>query len=244
MKYVSCLYLIFVFTVNTFAQKIKEEQLFVAKGLLDIQAGVAIPISDYGLQKLTLPAGYAQNGYNIKLGISYDIAPFLGLTAQYQYVSNPFNNDKILQDLSAAYPNQKYNSFTSKPWELQGMMLGLYYPFKTYKTSLDLRLLGAMLTGVNPESTQNITANNNQQFNFKQYETSAANFGFQVGIKVRRQLYKSLMLSASADYTYTEIEFTNIKVIETYRNITLNVPNYTQKFQIINISVGIGVQFN
>src|SRR5690606_30237724 len=104
-----------------------------------------------------LPAGYAKRGYHIKVGINYDVIQYLGFALQYLYNENPYNSDKLFADLRTHQTGWHTNSYTSGPWKLQGVMLGLYYPFKTTKTTIDVRILGGFLSGVYPESVQNVT---------------------------------------------------------------------------------------
>ncbi len=227
------------------AQLARKEFVLSSKGLLDIQAGVSVPVFDYGLSKPTLPAGYAQTGYTFKTGVSYELFPFLGLAFQYQYNNNPFNAAQYQPDIQALNPDITINNMHFNPWELRSTMLGLYYPFKSYRTSIDIRFLAGLCSGIYPENETNITALQapNRSFNFKESETSASAFGFQTGIKMRYQLYKNLMVCLGADYTQTKIEFTDIRGIETIRNISYSVAPYTQKFQIIHLTAGIGIKF-
>jgi hypothetical protein len=228
------------------AQKIRQQQFFLSNGAVDVQGGVSVPLGDFGLSKLTLPAGYALTGYNIKLGINYDITPYLGLAIQYQYIQNPFNNSKILEDIRQKSTNITYNSYSSDPWKLQGMLMGLYYPMRAHKTTIDLRLMGALITGVLPGTDEdiNVPSQNNQHYHFKQLENSASGIGVQAGVKIRYQLYKKLILSMSADYTHVNIQFEDVKIIETIRNIRIAADDYSQKFQVLNFSAGIGIQFD
>lgn len=230
-------------------QKLTQDHFFLSRGLFDVQAGISIPVADYALSELTLPAGYAQNGYNIKVGLNYDVTSYLGLAIQYQYTENPYNSTKLLSDLHALQANSNdviYNSYKSDPWKLQGILLGLYYPFKTTKTTIDVRALGGLLAGILPEAELNktIPSLNNQTLNLKQYETSGSNFGFQAGFKIRYQLYKQLILSSSIDYLQTKINFENIRVIDTNTNRGFRAEDYSQKFQVFNFSVGLGIQFD
>jgi hypothetical protein len=96
------------------AQKIKQHQFFLSNGLFDVQAGLSFPVGDFGLSELVLPAGYALPGYNIKLGLNYDITSYLGLAIQYQYTQNSFNNSKILEDLQNSSTDIRYNSYITR----------------------------------------------------------------------------------------------------------------------------------
>ena len=86
------------------AQKLKQDYFFLKRGLIDVQSGLSMPVGDFALSNLTLPAGYAQNGYHVKAGLNYDVIPHLGFALQYQYTENPFNSNKFLSDIRAAYP--------------------------------------------------------------------------------------------------------------------------------------------
>jgi hypothetical protein len=246
MKSVVVFSMLCLSTLLCSAQKLTQDDFFLKRGLFDLQSGISLPVGDYALSNATLPAGYAKTGYNIKIGINYDIAPYLGLALQYHYMQNPFDSENLLYDLQGTSKDVQYNSYKSDPWKLQGILLGLYYPFKTTKTTVDVRLLGGLLSGVLPEAEQNATLIplNNQVINLKQFETSASNLGFQAGFKIRYQLYKQLVLSTSIDYLQTKLNFDNIRVIDTNTNTSYRTDDYSQKFQVFNFCVGLGIQFD
>lgn len=247
MKKTILVYVCWLTTLICSAQKLTQEQFFLSKGLFDFQAGIALPAGDFALSSPVLPAGYAKTGYNIKAGLNYDIAPFIGLALQYQYVQNPYNSSDLLSDLqhlSGSF-DVTYNSYSSDPWKLHGVLAGFYYPFKAYKTTIDLRLLGGFFTGVLPESEQNFTRPSlNRTYNFKQIENRTSDLGFQAGFKIRYQLYEQLVLSGSIDYTQTTLSFEDIRYVETYSNTPFKGDDYSQKFQIFNFSLGLGIQFD
>jgi opacity protein-like surface antigen len=227
------------------AQRYTQEEFFLAKGCVDIQTGISIPVGDFVLSNNTLPAGYAQNGYHIKVNFNYDVLPYLGFALQYQYMQNPFNAGDLLSDIQQTQTSVKYNSYISDPWKLQGLSLGVYYPFKATKTTVDIHVMGGLFSGTLPESEENVTVPSaNVTYNFKQIENQSSNFGYQAGIKVRYQLYKALIVSSAIEYTQTKIKFEHIDVIETSTRQAVRVPDYTQQFQIFNLSIGLGMQFN
>jgi hypothetical protein len=106
--------------------------------------------------------------------------------------------------------------------------------------------MGGLFTGVFPESETNFTAPslNNMELNIKTFETTASRFGYQVGLKMRYQVYPKIMLSAGLDYTQAAIAFKDIRAIETNNNIPLTVNSYTQNFQLVRISLGVGLAIN
>jgi opacity protein-like surface antigen len=240
-----CSILLLCCALTAHAQLKREEFILSSKGLLDIQAGVSVPLLDYGLSKLTLPAGYAQTGYTYKIGVSYDVSAYVGLAFQYQYCNNPFNAAQLKTDLQAQYTDRTFNSNRYNPWELRTTMIGVYYPFKSYRSSIDVRVLAGVCTGIYPENETLVTYQQapNNPFNFKEFETSASAFGFQAGIKMRYQLHKNLMLCIAADYTQSKIEFKELRGIETIRNISYSLEPYTQQFQVFNFTAGIGLKF-
>jgi hypothetical protein len=240
--------IILMLAFSASAQKrFKQQEIFVKRGTMNIQGGLSIPVMDFADDNFELASGYAQPGANIKLGLSYDIAPFLGLALQYQYNKNPFNNSGFLDDLKtvSAGSSLRFNSYTSDPWTLQGLMIGVYYPFKAYRTSIDFKVLTGFLTGVLPENTVNYTdLTVNRDLNIKQFEISNTSISYQAGLNIRYQLYKSLLLTGSADFTYTEITYRNIVIEDTYSKRRGYLPDYTQYYHIINLSAGIGIQFD
>lgn len=246
MKHGALFCLIWLSAFICTAQKLTQDHFFLKKGLFDAQAGISLPVGDFALSDFTLPAGYAETGYHVKISLNYDVTSYLGFVLQYQYTENPFNSDKFLSDLKGAHPDDQFISYKSDPWKLQGMLLGLYYPFKTAKTTIDVRLLGGLLSGVLPEDELNVTRPylNNRNYNYQRSEVSASNLGFQAGIKGRHQLYKQLILTASIDYLQTKINFENIRVIDTNIGVGYKDEDYTQKFQLFNFSLGLGIQFD
>ena len=129
---------------------------------------------------------------------------------------------------------------------MQGILLGIYYPLKTSKTTIDIRVLGGLLSGILPESEENVTipSLNNMNLNIKQFETGASNLGFQAGFKIRHQLYKQLTISSSIDYLQTKLNFENIRAMDTNTGYALRTEDYSQNFQLFNFSVGLGIQFD
>jgi opacity protein-like surface antigen len=245
IRFAGILIVLFV-NIQCYAQRFKREELFVKRGMFGVMGGVAIPVMDFADDNFKLASGYATTGYNIKLGIAYDLSPDFGMALQYQFTNNPFNGKEFFNDIKQANNNNNiaFNSLSSKPWTLQGMMLGVYYPFRTYRTTIDMKLMGGFLTGNLPEYTISYTDKaQNTTYTQRQNETSATNFGFQAGVGIRYQLYKNLLLLGAADFTYTEIEYTDITVDLYPPGITLGAENYTQYYHIINISVGLGIQF-
>jgi hypothetical protein len=229
------------------AQRLNQQDLFVKRGMLGIHGGAAFPVLDFADDNFKLASGYAQPGYNLRLSLCYDVAPRLGLALQYQYNMLPFNSGDFLNDLrsvNGSYPFV-FHSYTSDPWVLQGMMAGIYYPLRTYRTTIDLKLLGGFLTGVLPRNTTNYTyIPDNTNVNLVQHGADATNIGLTAGVAIRHQLYKNLLLIGSVDFTYTEIEYTNLVQTNTNTRLSYSLPNYTQYYHIINGSVGLGFQFD
>ncbi|MES2779331.1 MAG: hypothetical protein V4651_05475 [Bacteroidota bacterium] len=249
MKSPICLVLLLMYCLQADAQKVRDKQirdrqLFIENGLIDIQAGIAIPVMDFADNNFKKASGYATLGYAVRLGIRYDILPTFGLGLHYQYFQNGFDQSDYLDDMRTANKGVTINSFSSDPWNLQGMMFGLYCPLKSSRSSIDIGLAGGVLTGSYPENVLNFNDPTvpGRVYNIKQFETSAANFAFQAGVKMRYQLYKSIMLSASADFTYTEIDYTDIRAEETNSHVTIPLDTYTQYYHIIQLSAGIGIQ--
>ncbi|MES2558440.1 MAG: hypothetical protein V4590_01780 [Bacteroidota bacterium] len=244
MKNRGCCLLLLMCCLQAGAQKIQDKQLLVENGLIDIQAGIAIPVMDFADINFKRVSGYAIPGYSVKLGIRYDITSFLGIGLHYQYFQNGMDADDYLSDVREANKGVTINSFSSASWSLQGMIFGFYMPFKSYRTSVDVGFAGGVLTGVYPESILNYNSPTipNRVYNIKQFETSAANFALQGGVKMRYQLYKNMMLSASADFTYTEIEYTDIYAEETTTQTPIPLDAYTQYYHIVQLAVGIGLQ--
>jgi hypothetical protein len=245
MKVRCCIVFAFICCLHANAQKMRDKQpLMVDNGLIDFQAGMAIPVMDFADKSFKLASGYANPGYALKLGIRYDITTFLGVGLHYQYFQNGFDQSNFLSDMRSANKAVTFNSFTSDPWSLQGVMFGVYFPLKSYRSSVDIGIAGGVLTGVYPTNTLNYNnpVQTNIVFNVKQYETNAANFGMQAGVKMRYQVYKNVMLTASADFTYTEIEYTDIQSEETNYKIPIYLEPYTQYYHIIQLAAGIGLQ--
>lgn len=244
MKTHVCLIFALIYCLQVSAQKVRDKQLMVENGLIDVQVGLAIPVLDFADKSFKLASGYADPGYSVKLGIRYDIAPFMGVGLHFQYFQNGFDNSNYLTDLREANKTITINSYTSNPWSLQGVLLSLYLPLRSSRTSVDVGVSGGVLAGVYPESILNFNSPTVPGFvyNIKQYETSAANFAIQGGVKMRYQLYKNIMVTASADFTYTEIEFKELHAEETNTHTSISPEAYTQYYHIIQLAAGIGIQ--
>jgi hypothetical protein len=248
MRYLLLHILLLGYCTQAVAQKFKDSLFFAPRGCIDVQMGLAIPIMDYALTELTLASGYAKTGSSFRLGINYDIAPFIGFAAQYQYNTNPFNTQAFLTDIQTVQGGGiNFKSYTSNPWELRGVLFGLYTPLKTYRTTFDFKLMGGVFTGVYPQNElkfEFVQATNQQTIHLKEFETTGNNIGFQVGCKMRYQLYKKLLFTASADFTYTDIRYTSIRGVVVNTNRSYSLDPYTQYYHIVNVLVGIGVGLN
>lgn len=246
MKYLCCYIFVLIVCVNSTAQKISDKQLLVDNGLIDVQVGVAIPVMDFADKSFKRASGYAGIGYSARVGIRYDVAPLLGLGLHYQYFQNGFDESAYLSDLRSTFTDVTFNTFSSKPWVLQGVMLGAYVPYKSYRTSIDVGISGGILSGKYPENTVYFTTLPPSVSNWTatQYESTANNFGIQAGVKMRYKLYRNLMFSASADFTYCEIEFRDLQEIRSNGNAVqvYSLDSYTQYYHIIQVAAGIGLQ--
>lgn len=246
MKHLCCYILILIVCGNSTAQKISDKQLLVDNGLIDVQIGAAIPVMDFSDKSFKRASGYASLGYSARVGIRYDVAPLLGLGLHYQYFQNGFDESAYLSDLRSTFNDVTFNAFTSKPWVLQGVLLGVYVPYKSYRTSIDVGVSGGILSGNYPENKVYFTTLPPTVSNWTatQYESTANNFGVQAGVKMRYKLYRNLMLSASADFTYCEIEYRDLREIRTNGTIlqAFSLDSYTQYYHIVQLAVGIGLQ--
>ena len=246
MKQPVCFLVLLLICSTSNAQRVGNKQLFVDNGLIDFQAGVSAPVMDFADKNFRLASGYADIGLSARLGIRYDVAPLVGLSLHYQYFQNGFDAGDYLTDLRTAFTNVTFNSYTSDPWTLQGVLLGLYIPYKSYRTSVDVGVSGGVLSGKYPTNTLTYTTSIPAVSNWtaKQYESSASNYAFQAGVKVRYQLYRNMMFSASADFTYCEVEYSDLQEMRTNGTFiqTYSLDTYTQYYHIIQLAAGIGIQ--
>jgi len=232
----------------------KLDEAMLLGGQFSVVGGLSVPFKDFADKSFKLESGYANIGSTIKVGFSYEVAPFIGIVLQYNNFVHPFDKGDFISDFKAARTDVTLTSFETENWRLGGMMLGFLYPLKMYRTTIDSYVGATLLHGVYPKNTiAFIEKQTMAPFQFLQDEVSGNNVGFQAGIKFRYGLFdkkfsrvklKNLLLIIAVDYLYTEIVYKDIIILEELRSLAFSVPDYTQQYQLINLSVGLGLQFD
>lgn len=268
MRYLGFLFLFL--TSTTFAQQriFSVDDTYLMPGTFTFESGISMPLGDFADKSLNLESGllfpsnaiiydkqsgYALPGYSIKCGFSYEVTPFLGILLQYNYYNHAFDAKDYRADLQSGNPVINITDYQSANWKMNGLTLGLFYPFKMYRTTINLHASGGIIQGTLPTYSLNYSAPNNILYEFEQSDVNGYNVGFQGGIKIQyspfdrkysTSPFKKIVFIAAADLFYTKINYQNILLHEKLRDVYFDLPDYEQQYQLLNLSLGLGLQFD
>lgn len=251
----SILLLFLVFTQKVNAQrKFVIEDALLMPGTFYALGGVVFPQLDLADKSYKLESGYAKTGYQYGIGFGYEIAPLIGISLQYTHLQNPFDNNNYEGDLIAANTNLDNIRFESKDWSLNGLLVGMYVPFKTYRTTIDIGASTGMIRGVLPQSDWRYTAGVQQTpYHYRQESSREYNWGFAGTIllkyspfdpKFSNSPFRKCVLLGGVQFLYTKLTYKNLILTDVIREIPYYIDDYTQKYHQLQLFAGIGVQFD
>lgn len=239
---IGCCFLVPLFTM---AQRKNILDDFLKNGCVWAGAGLSIPVGDFALKESTKgESGYANTGFAFNLGLKYGIIKELGLMVEYDRSVNSFDSKDLVNDLRARYPGYDFR-YSVESWTFNSYMLGLYYTFQSYKTNLDLELMGGTANSTLPRMQWeeiNIPANSTQEF--IQEEKSTSSYSFGVGITLRRKISKDLLFMASGKYLHSTQTYKSMSVYSPTLGGFFLLPDYKQNFQIVTLTLGLAFQFD
>lgn len=225
------------------------DSLYLKNGQIFAEGGVSFAVSDYGSAELTPAAGFAQTGFHIKLGLSYEVLPYIGFGLQYMYNHNPFDaatflNKASKEVLAQTNGNVMYTGYTSNPWVLHGVLFGVCFPVRSYKTTVTFGFYTGYLNGTLPSSTLEYTLRSSGTW-VKDYfyEATAADPGYSFQLGIRRKLWNDFLICGRAEFLYAEQEYNNLAVTDMISGRSFQLPDYTQYYHIITLNAGIAWQF-
>lgn len=232
--------------VNNKSKKFNPE--FLKIGNLGFLAGVSLPVLDFASTDLSIPsAGFAKTGYVTKLTFGYEPVSYLGFKLSYTHMQHAFNvtpeyTNAISASMARVFRSSELSNLKVNNYILSGMMGGLYYPLHMQNTSIDVTIMGGLLTATLPETRFNLLINDTLNA-IVVGESVANNFAISGGVHYRQKIYKALLFQAALDFLYTEQNFENLSLINTTRRLGFFLNDYTQYYHILNFSVGLAIQF-
>lgn len=240
-------------TVNAQRKFIIENALLMP-GTFYAIGGAAFPQLDFADKSYKLESGYARTGSQFGIGFSYEVAPLVGVSLQYTHLQNPFDNANYTGDLIAAYSNLDNLRFESKDWSLNGLLVGIYLPLKTYRTTIDIGASTGMVRGALPQFDWHYTVGNQQTpYHVRQDRVNEYNWGFAGNIllkyspfdpKFSNSPFRKCVLLFGVQYLYTSLKYKNIVWTEMIRDISFSVDDYTQQYHLLQLQAGLGIQFD
>ncbi len=212
--------------------------------------GLSMPVMDYALAEPTQASGYANPGYQIRVGMGFEISRSFGLKLMYLYNENPFNDAKYTEDFQAVlpyvFPGTTLQKITTNPWQLNGMMLGIFYPMRTPNTTYEFKLMAGLLSSVMPQQDYSlIIQSSNRPLLLRINEVTSNNAAYQVGLDVRTRLYRNLLLHVNLDFLYTEQTFNGITISDPSSGLAfLWSQEYTQYYHVVGFGLGLAYQLD
>jgi hypothetical protein len=231
-------------TLSSAAQaRIDLDKLFLKKSSLSVAYGLSFPVLEFASASLgKQSAGYAQTGQSLRLCFSYETMPLLGIKLGYMQHTFPFHDDALLANYRILNQPATVNYVTVDDYYLQGLIIGFFVPLHYPRTTIELGVSGGFATANLPQLDFSVTSvTNTQQFLLP--EATARDLVYMAGVRVKHQLIGNLLLTAEADFLYSEQTYTNLSLLVTPLRVQFLLPDYTQYYHAINVCAGLAVQF-
>jgi hypothetical protein len=254
MRYI-ILYILLSINLQLFSQVRKTDGIlfdYLLSGYIGISSGLSIPVSDYASTEYTkYAASYAITGSLYRIQAGYEFLPFLGLRLAYINLKNGVNTKALQEDMNEYQTfspfvsgNSEVTALSADNYEMNGVQLGLFYPFRMSKTTIEVFAEAGLTNTVFPEFRFTVlNTQTNDQFNFLTTSAKANQIAFSGGLLFRHKLYKNILLLGGGEFTYSEQEYTDRRFVFQQFGIAFSIIDYTQFYQMINLHVGLAYQF-
>ncbi|MFM7217938.1 MAG: hypothetical protein ACKO1U_07975 [Bacteroidota bacterium] len=99
---------------------------------VNLKAGPTFPVGEYGAGPENAEAGLAVTGASFSLGMGYDLNSNYRLTLDFQYRTNPTDEQAIKDWAQSQYPTINWNIHTGA-YKMEGVVVGFssYFPERT-----------------------------------------------------------------------------------------------------------------
>ena len=194
--------------------------------------------NDYADEK----SGYANsNGYNIGIEGAYYFHKYIGVGGVFSQSSF---YTKGIQTLSDGYKEDFAVDSTTVTvkgkYIFTNFFVGLYFSYPVIKFTLDVRVVGGLVSAKIPEFTTYLE--DQTSVTFSQKSASANTFGLQAGAGVRYSIIKNLCAKINIDYYYTKPDF---KITNENRVVIAGrlITEYKQPITMLCLNFGLAYQF-
>lgn len=236
-------------TCFAIAQEVKTDFGYLKNGFLGVSSGVGLPVLEFASKDYFTPsAGYALPGYQWRIFAGYNVLPYLGV--RLSYINTKHNSDAatLLENYRkhSAYgiqPNDNIDNVTMGRYELDGVLAGISYPFKTTKTTLDVYFNIGYANTLLPEIKLFFDFYQLGKITLVIPESSAHDLMYTAGVQISHRVYKNILLCGVLDFLYSEQKYKNVRFYNASNGNTRVLPDYTQYYHIVSANIGIAVEF-
>lgn len=211
------------------------------RGFLALSAGPSFPMGDFDSKDLkNTESGFAKMGEVIDLSCNYKLGDDFGVCALYRHQRNPVDESALIKEFNSKYSPVTF-SVSSDSWLINTFMGGIFVGSQlSEKLRIEIKFLigyafaespQILLRGTGPNGSIPISTNSAKG------EAMSTLFG----ADFRYDISNKTCLIFGLDYLNSKPDFTD--VITTSNNGYFKKDNYSQKFQTLNIHVGLGRTF-
>jgi hypothetical protein len=240
----------FLLAFSAKSQKSKIDYSYLKNGYMGISIGIGLPILEFASKDYFTPsAGYALPGYQWRIIAGYNVLPYLGVNISYINSKHTSDAATLLENYrkNSAFnlqSNDNIDNVTMGRYELDGVLAGVSYPFKTTKTTFDIYFNIGLANTVLPEIKLFLDLYQLGKVALVIPEFTSHDFMYTTGIKVSHRAYKNILLCGMLDFLYSEQKYTNIYMYSVNNGRRFFIPDYTQYYHIISANIGIAVEFD
>ena len=242
--------MVFLLTISAKAQESKIDYSYLKKGYLGMSFGVGLPVLEFASKDYGTPsAGYALPGYQWRIFAGYNVLPYLNVRVSYINNKNDADVGELLIDsrINGAFGSGPYaylENITTGKYEVDGVLLGVGYPFKTAKTTMEVYFNIGLANTILPETKYYFEQFQGRKVNLVIPILTSHDFMYTSGVQLSHRIYKNILLCGTLDFLYSEQKYTNVRFYNASNGNTWSLPDYTQYYHIINANIGIAVEFD
>lgn len=213
------------------------------KGYFGVSAGISIPVADYASEDVEdSNAGYAKSGFNGFISANLNIKDFVGFAGLIGYSRHPYN-EKAYQDFySQQHPDQQYK-FSAGPYGMLNVLAGAFVSIPQGNLDVNLKGYIGFSVATMPGTHSDLTGN--PQVVLETIEKNSTGLTYGGGVNLMFYTNKNFAILVDAIYLQAEPEFNavEVRVYENGQLTMLTGLDFKQKFQMVNLAVGIAFTF-
>jgi|GEM_PF-6429265 len=226
MKRLSFLSFMLLFSLNALSQN-------SANSFLSFSAGPSFPTGHFAEKGFSNNAGQASTGAFLDIGYGRQFSKYIGVTVLLRGRVNgiDFSGYELPEGTGAS------SRIHTGTWKSGAALTGLYALLPLTREGglfFEMKGLAGIQRTSSPDADIDISVPNVGSFSGRQESASATSFAYLFGAGFKYNLSSTLALRLSADYSYSNPEFKDIKVTGQEGNLSSS-----QKVTILDAGLGL-----